>query len=30
MTIVVPKEAVINLWIANLGFYRTKGPEAGP
>jgi hypothetical protein len=28
--IVVPKEAVVDLWIANLGFYRKKGPEAGP
>jgi hypothetical protein len=30
MTIVVPKEAVIDLWVANLGFYRTRSPEAGP
>jgi hypothetical protein len=29
-TVVVPKESVVDLWIANLGFYRTKAPEAGP
>jgi hypothetical protein len=29
-TIVVPKEGVVDLWIANLGFYRKKIPGAGP
>jgi hypothetical protein len=29
-TIRVPKEGVVELWIANLGFYRKKGPDSGP